>query len=326
MTRFYFSIILIPLGLIAGMLIRSRLNRYSDADQRNNKFRKKLQILALLILNPIAFLGAVWILPLDNLEIIYLPFLGILAIVLSGVYSITYTRIRKLPRKQRGSHFCTSYFTNIGSIGGLMAFALLGEPGYVLMPFYKLFEVIMYFGIGFPIASRFSENDRAKGRSLLEILRDPFIMISMGAIVIGLILNISGVERPSFYAALNSILIPLGSALLLIAIGMAMHFGRMKTHSLSVLSVSAIKFILVPLSVSAIAYLLGMGRILDGIPLKAVFILSSMPAGFVAIMPADLYKLDLDYANAAWLSTMLAMIAVVPWLYFALKYLFPYLL
>lgn len=327
MTRFIISIALIPISLIIGVILKSYLQKRKDSETLHDGIRTVLQKTTLLITNPIAFLGAVWVLPINNLEVIYLPFLGVAAISLSGVFSLIYTRIRNKDRGIRGSHFCVSFYTNIGSIGGLIVFALLGEAGFTLLPFYKLLEPIMYFGLGFPIASRFGEvKDKDKSRSLLQIFKDPFVLIPVGGIAIGLILNITGVPRPVFYADMNSILIPLGSTMLLISIGMAMHFEHMKRHIRSTFSVLTIKFILIPICITGAAYLLGLGRILDGMPLKVVFILSSMPAGFVAIMPPTLYKLDLDFANTAWLSTMIALIPVVPWLYFSLQYIIPFLI
>ncbi|MDC7231886.1 MAG: hypothetical protein PQJ58_01545 [Spirochaetales bacterium] len=325
MMRFLFSIALIPAGLIIGLILKSYLSKKNAPDELNEKIRKSLQVISILVLNPIAFTGAVWVIPLDDLEVIFLPFLGIAAIALGGFISILYTGIRKMDRPFRGSHFCASYYTNIGSIGGLIVFALLGEPGFALMPFYKLMEPAMYFGLGFPIASRFGDK-KDKGKGLLQILKDPFVTISMGSILLGFIFNMSGLERPGFYAGLNSILIPLGSALLLISIGMAMHMEKMKKYAGSTYSVLLIKFVLVPFIITGAAWLLGLGRIQEGIPLMTVFILSSMPAGFVAIMPPSLYKLDLHFANAAWLSTMLALVIVVPWLYFSLNYLLPFLI
>lgn len=325
MSNFLLSITLIPAGLILGLMLKSFLRKRHTSEATHIKIRKSLQVAALLFLNPIAFIGAVWVLPLNNMEVVYLPFLGVAAIGMGGILSLIYTKVRGKIPSLRGSHFCVSYYTNIGSIGGLVAYAFLGEPGFTLMPFYKLLEPVMYFGVGFPIASYFGTGNK-RSRSLLQILKDPFVMISMGAILLGFILNTTGLERPVFYGSLNSILIPLGSTLLLISIGMAMHLEHMRKHIKSTYSVLIIKFILVPGSITLAAYLLGMGKILDGIPLKTVFILSSMPAGFVAIMPPTLYKLDLDFANTAWLTTMLALIPVVPWLYFSLNYIIPVLI
>ena len=113
---------------------------------------------------------------------------------------------------------------------------------------------------------------------------------------------------------------------MLISIGLAMHFSNMKSHVSSTISVLVIKFILVPVTVTGAAYLLGMGKILGGLPLKTVFVLSSMPAGFLSVMPAGLYDLDLDYANTAWLVTMIGLLPLIPWLYFCLNFVIPLLL
>jgi len=326
MIRFLLSIFLIPLGLAVGLILQRIFDHSASPAVHSEKTRKGLQIVTLLFLNPVAFAGAVWILPLQNLEVIFLPFLGVAAISLGGIYSLLYTARLSLPRPTRGSHFCVGYYTNIGSIGGLIIYALLGEPGFTLLPFYKLLEPVMYFAVGFPVASRFGKEEMQDKRSILEILKDPFVMVSMGGILIGLILNITGVPRPSFYGRMNSILVPLASFLLLISIGIAMRFKNMKAHVSSTLSILVIKFILVPVTVTGAAYALGLGKIMGGLPLQTVFVLSSMPAGFMAIMPASLYDLDLDYANTAWLATMIGLLPLVPWLYFCLKYVIPRLM
>jgi hypothetical protein len=46
-----------------------------------------------------------------------------------------------------------SSMTNLGSIGSLVAFLILGEQGFALVPFYKLFEEAWVYGRCFPIAA-----------------------------------------------------------------------------------------------------------------------------------------------------------------------------
>ncbi|MDA3956389.1 hypothetical protein, partial [Oceanispirochaeta sp.] len=293
MMRFLLSISLIPLGLAVGLIIQSMIKHKENKDELVHKIRKTMQIAVLLFTNPVAFAGAVWALPLDNLEIMLLPVLGVMAISLSGIFSIFYTGRKKMAPTMRGSHFCVSFYTNIGSIGALIIYALLGEPGFILLPFYKLVEPVLYFAIGFPVAARFSEEKQKDKRNSMQILKDPFVMVSMGAIFLGLILNLAGLPRPAFYAGLNSVLVPVGSFLLLISIGIAMHFPSMKKYAFSTTSILVIKYVLVPLTITGAAYFMGMGKIMNGLPLKVVFILSSMPAGFLSIMPPSLYNLDL---------------------------------
>ena len=279
-----------------------------------------------LFMNPIVLIGAVWILPLEDRQILILPLIGVAAISLGGIYSILYTRLRGMPLSRRGSHFCVSYYTNIGSVGGLVVFTMLGEPGFVLMPLYKLLEPVMYFGLGFPIASLFGKPRKDKKKESGKVFKDPVILVSLSSIAMGFILNLQGFTRPAHYGSLNNILIPMMSSILLVSIGMGMDFRNMKGHIASALSVAVIKFLLVPLTITTLAYLLGMGDLMGGIPLMTIYILSSMPAGFVSIMPASLYALDLDYANTAWILTMVLMVLVVPWITFCLRYLLPLLL
>jgi len=78
------------------------------------------------------------------------------------------------------------------------------------------------------------------------------------------------------------------------------------------LLIALIKFIIVPVVATTLAYLVGFGRIDQGLPLKVVMILSSMPVGFNAMVPPTIYDLDVDLANANWLVTTLSLIIVIP--------------
>ena len=67
--------------------------------------------------------------------------------------------------------------------------------------------------------------------------------------------------------------------------------------------------------------MLGLNDIDGGLPAKVVLIAASMPVAFTALVAASIYELDLDLANACWLVTTAALLAVVPWLYFLLSFL-----
>lgn len=211
--------------------------------------------------------------------------------------------------------FTCGSFTNITSIGGVICYLFLGEKGYALFSLYKMFEVITYFAIGFPIAKSFSINV-AKKENIITLLKkvfmDIFVVVAIASMVIGIFLNLSGIERPEFYKTINAIFIPLGTVILLISIGLGMKFGKVRNYISECFAISVIKFILVPLIISATAYLLGFAEIEEGLPLKIVIILSSMPVAFTAIIPPSIYDLDLDLANSCWLVTTLSLILILP--------------
>jgi len=81
-----YSLGLIASGLLAGYLYRNKHPQgivQTEADIA--KLRKRLQSIALLYVNPIAFGGAIWALDINDIRIIALPFLGAFAILFGGV-------------------------------------------------------------------------------------------------------------------------------------------------------------------------------------------------------------------------------------------------
>jgi hypothetical protein len=100
--------------------------------------------------------------------------------------------------------------------------------------------------------------------------------------------------------------------MLLTSIGLAMRFSRVRDYVKESAAVSVIKFSLVPISTLAAAWWFGLGTIHDGLPLKVVMILSSMPVAFNALIPPSLYDLDLDLANSCWFVTTVMLALVLP--------------
>ena len=312
----FFSLGLIIFGLIVGYIIQQLEQRkIIQLPISQKELRKLLQRIAILFFLPISSIGALWIIKIEDVRIAVLPFLGFFALLVGGVLGLIAAKLLKLNRKKSGSMFTCGSFSNITSIGGVICYLFLGEKGYALFSLYKLFEVITYFAIGFPIAKSFSINVTIKENiitRLKKIFLDIFVVFAIASMAIGLFLNLSGIERPEFYKIINAIFIPLGTVILLISIGLGMKFGKVRNYISECLAISVIKFILVPLIISATAYLLGFGEIEEGLPLKIVIILSSMPVAFTAIIPPSIYDLDLDLANSCWLVTTLSLILILP--------------
>lgn len=316
MEQFIFSLGIIFFGLALGYVIQNLINKnIIKIPWDIETIRKTLQKIALLFFNPIAFLGAVWIVNLNDLKLIALPFIGITALVLGGFLAFLFARMLRMSRKQTGAYIVAGGFSNIGSIGGWLCFIFLGEAGFALVTFYKLFELFSYYGFGFPIAKSYSSEvteTESFAERMKKVLLDPFMLVSIGSIFAGFVLNISGLERPGFYSTINTFFVPTGTILLLSSIGMAMHFGRVGKYIKEGLLIALIKFAIVPAVATTAAYLVGFGEIDQGLPLKVVLILSSMPVGFIAMVPPTIYDLDVDLANANWLVTNFLLILVIP--------------
>ncbi|MFA4906441.1 MAG: hypothetical protein WC645_08070 [Candidatus Margulisiibacteriota bacterium] len=323
MTKLLYSFGIIFFGLALGVAIQ--------ALHRNGKLllplpvaemRKLLQKAALLGLHPVAIVGALWIVRIKDPGLMTLPFVGFFALLTGGLLALGAAHILKLEPKKTGAIFGCGSFTNIGSIGALVCFVFLGEAGFALVPIYKLFEDVSYYAIGFPIAKYYSgakENDDRVAARLKGLLRDPFILTAVSSLIIGALLNLSGLERPAFYGLANAVLVPLATILLLTSIGLALRFSRIGDYLRECVSVSLIKFILVPVIIFMLAWTLGFGNMEGALPLKVVIILSSMPVAFNALIPPSIYGLDLDLANSCWFVTTALLVVVLPLLLLVLR-------
>lgn len=324
MSKLIFSLAIILFGLSLGYGIQVLVGRgVLSLPVPLDRLRKALQKTALLFLNPVAIVGALWVVNIESIRLAALPFNGLLAILAGGALALAAARLLQLEPRKTGAMYGCGSFTNIGSIGALVCFIFLGEQGFALVPIYKIFEELSYYSIGFPIAkyySRSQEKERILDR-IKSLGKDPFILVALSSILLGGALNWSGIQRPEFLRTVVSIFVPLMTVLLLASIGLALKFRRVRDYLKECLAVSIIKFFFVPLLASSLAYLLGFGNLDHGLPLKVVIILSSMPVAFIALIPPSLYDLDLDLANSCWFFTTALLIIILPLLLIVLSML-----
>lgn len=268
---------------------------------------------------PISFLAAVWIVTFGDMRIAFLPFVGICALLVGGLLGLTLARLVKSTPKQKGVLFCCGSFTNIGAIGGLVCYMFLGEPGFALIALYKMFEEIVYYTIGFPLARYYSgasDQQKSIAQRISTVITDPFVATALSAFLIGLSLNLADVPRPVIFETVTAFSIPAGTFVLIVSIGLSMRFSHVGSCLKESLGICAIKFFIVPVITCSIAYLLGLHQVADGLPFKVVLILSSMPVAFNALIASSIYDLDLDLANSCWLISTGALLIIMPWLYF----------
>jgi predicted permease len=316
MSKFVYSFGIIFCGLALGYVLQvSHRSGRLPLPLPIDDLRKLLQKVALLGLNPVAIVGAIWIVRVRDAALIALPFVGFFALLTGGLLALGAARMLRLGSKQTGAIFGCGSFTNIGSIGALICFVFLGEAGFAMVPIYKIFEEVFYYSIGFPIAKYYSgaaQKDVGVAVRLKALTRDPFILVAVSSLILGALLNLSGLHRPNVYATVNAVVVPLATILLLCSIGLALRFSRVGDYLRECVSVSVIKFMLVPAATSILAWSIGFGAIDNALPLKVVMILSSMPVAFTALIPPSIYDLDLDLANSCWFVTTALLVAVMP--------------
>lgn len=325
MSKFIYSLGLIALGLTAGQIIKFLVNRnvLKDFDLVSRRI-KTVQNVTLLGIIPFINIATFWIIRMTDLRIMILPFLCVIQLVLGGVFGIIASKILKLDRKKTGSMFICGSLSNLTSFGGLICFVFLGETSYAFVTIYIMLEQLTQYTYGFPIAKLYGgEEQNKKGTGVISrILGDRYIRIFFSCIIAGIILNLSGLERPSVFSQINAFLIPFSSFLLIVTVGFYMRLGAVKDYIKECLVIGSIKFFIIPLLMVTIAYLIGIGKIQNGMVLKVVLLMSSMPPAFTALVPPQLYGLDIDLANSTWLFNTAALVVVLPVLYAIQVFLF----
>ena len=321
MASMLFSLFLVFTGLTVGYSI----HRIRPGDYR--KLRQNIQFFSMVVAGPVTIVSSVWVAPWKHWEMFSLPFICLFSLMLGAFTALFLAKRLGLNREQRGVYFVCGGFTNMGSLGGLISFILLGEAGYALVPFYGLFERFWYFLVGFPVAKSVSshaegrdKDRRSRRKRVMTILLDPFVFATILSTLLGIILNLT-VERPAFFGQINRIIIPANSFLLMISIGLAMHFGPMKHYLKAAFTMWGIKGILLPLFGVTAGYFMGLGDVAGGLALKVVLILGAMPVGFTALVPPTMYDLDLNLANTCWFVTTMGLALIVPLLSLAVPLL-----
>ena len=316
-----FLIIFISLtgGYLIQLLVKNSIISFPFSLDRMRKF---LQKFAILFLVSITYIGVYWTMDFHQIKLLLFPVLGVFNLILGGTIAILIAGRIHLDNKDTGSFFCCGFFSNLVNIGGLICFIFLGEEGYKLVPLYTFFIRIVYYAIGFPVAKYYSMKDQRQKRNAFDLkvmLKDPFILVGLASIIIGLSFNASGLSRPAIYTMIISLFIPISTMLLLISIGLSMKFNKVRQYQKESILIAGIKFLIVPTVMVSIGFLLGYHQINDGLPLKVILILSSAPVAFHSLIPPSLYGLNLDLANSCWLFTTFGLILLIPILLFLIN-------
>lgn len=313
MERLLLTLTIIFVSLIAGYLFRQWVSLGASplTESSLKRLRIAIQKTAMFGLIPLSAMLSLWGLPSPDPRLLCLPALGLAAWVAGGLLALFFSRRMGLGRAQTGSMYCCGTFTNIGAVGCLVAVMQFGEQAIAMASLYRLCEEMFYFGVAVPV-SRSYGSAPAAGPKMPRLHLDPVLAAILFALALGLFLNLSGVRRPSAFGTLSTAAMIAGTICFLLSIGMGLRISRMAAYVRESAVISLIKFLCVPLIVTTLAALAGLGEVENGLPLKVVAILSAMPVAMNALIPPSLFDLDLDLANACWVFTTLELVVVLP--------------
>ena len=325
MEKLLLTFLIIFASLGAGYGVQQAVRRGSlrlpgDMDT----LRLRLLRAAMFVCLPASAMLSLWGLAAPSAHLLWLPVLGVCAWGTGGALGILASRRLGISREQTGSMFCCGALTNIGAVGGLVCSLFLGEQTIALVALYRMCEEVLFFSVICPVARSFGHTGDAgfAPRSLLRRLaQDKALLLVVGALGLGIGLNAAGVPRFSGAGWLASAFMVAATVCFLTGIGLGLQLSRLHGYTRQWLHIAAIKFCIQPLWITALAFLMGLGGVDGGLPLKVAFILAAMPVAMNALAPPALFGLDLDLANACWVWTTLSLVVVLPVILLALPLL-----
>ena len=230
--------------------------------------------LATWVAPPVALL-AMWANEFTRLPVISLPFIGLAVSCASLAPAWWLMRRWRLSKPRAGSWLLSAFFSNVGFLGALVAFAVWGERAYGLCTLYFLFFGLGVYTVGYGIGDRYGASVpvESPGARQLELWR----WTPMVGTLAGVALSWRGVPRPVVLTAINHALIPLMTAAYLFIVGTTMHMSRVGRFWREGLWMSAIMLVYAPLVGAALGAWWGYRHLPDPLVWRVVLLESAMP-------------------------------------------------
>lgn len=257
-----------------------------------------------MVPSPIVLCLSFWHMDLSQFEPWLLPLIGTAISAAALVPAAVYARRARLSSPQAGSFLTCAFFSNLGYLGAFTAFALYGEQGYALCQLYLVFFTPCFYTLGFGIAAAYgrSKQPSALGSAYQGELR----LYPFAGMAIGVLLSLMGVPRPAAFESVNHVLIPVDTALYLLAIGAQLRFESPRPWLGACLAMCGIKFLYMPLVALALLNAFG----ITGLARFIVLLEASTPVAVSPLVLPLLFGLDRRLSNALLLVTTAA---AIPW-------------
>jgi len=288
---FFFVDLVLP--LLIGYVLRRR-------GWGEGRFTNRLMLGNLMVTGTLLGLLSFWIIKF-NRHLLWLPVLGVAMQIIAGAAGYLRAWMKYDDMDRRGSYVISAMLSNRGIVGMLTVFILYGEVGYAYTCLTTLPSALTLYLICFPFASYcFHTHHRTTegARSFWSTLVTPKQIPLLGVLLV-VILNCSGVKRPDILGDIFPWLVHVSAWLFVLPLGLSLEFSELRRHWVSVLDLTAIKFLITPALIYALARLAG----LSGEVLNTLVILSFSPTAVYAVITCKLHGLDIHLPMAAMMLT-----------------------
>ncbi|MFO7946229.1 MAG: AEC family transporter [Armatimonadota bacterium] len=294
-------------GLIIGYTLRKSGRLPEQASTPLNEF-------VLTYIQPFVIALALWSMEPPDLQTLALPIFDIALILCLWPAGILISRLIRMDRPSRGSFVLMTMFSNVGfTYGTFLAYVAIGPQGAALGALYCVSFLPVLFTVGFFVARRHAPGSHAGAlEALKDLVTDSHTRNPMVGIAAGLLLSFVGIGAPAASGFTIDILMPLTTALFLVAIGLGLRLSAVRDYWRECTLLHGARFLVSPAIGLALAFAFGYWQMADHDLLKVVFIQSATPAAIMAVMVADIFDLNKGLAGALWITTNVTSIFLAP--------------
>ena len=262
-----------------------------------------------------------WALPLTR-DLVILPAFFAFIILFPGFISGRFLGRRFHSPIDRGTHLISALLSNIGTLGGICAYIIYGEPGFAYAQIGGACQNLILVLLAFPAAQYYyllhknrGRSARLDGRAFLGLLIS-WNQLSLLGMAAGLLLNLFGAVRPPVLSSAFSYLIHISAWFAMLPVGSLINFRRARHFVYLTLDMIFLRFLLVPL----VAYFAARLVISDPVIRNALVLFAGVPAAINATLTARLYHLNVDYTIAVFLvTTVLYLTVLFPAVFFLFR-------
>ena len=262
-----------------------------------------------------------WALPLTR-DLVILPAFFAFIILFPGFISWRFLGRRFHSPIDRGTHLISALLSNIGTLGGICAYIIYGEPGFAYAQIGGACQNLILVLLAFPAAQYYyllhknrGRSARLDGRAFLGLLIS-WNQLSLHGMAAGLLLNLFGAARPPVLSSAFSYLIHISAWFAMLPVGSLINFRRARHFVYLTLDMIFLRFLLVPL----VAYFAARLVISDPVTRNALVLFAGVPAAINATLTARLYHLNVDYTIAVFLvTTVLYLTVLFPAVFFLFR-------
>lgn len=300
-SRFLIAFIDIILPMILGMWLRRR----GLAPAFIRSFNRVNVVGVTTALSVLSF----WSIHLTPL-LLWLPLSIFPICFIPCAWFFLFERRRFSDPRETGSYLICMMMGNIGTVSALCGYVLFGEKGFAYVQMIAVPQIIVFVLFAFPAAQYYRALWDGGDQKPLFQVKDMLLtwnQLPVAGVAAGMLLSGFDVPRPDEAKWAFSALIHIGAWMGMISVGYGINLRRAMAYAGRMTRLAAVRFFLAPV------FLWGMTRLMtdDQEILVSILLAASAPTAVFSVMAAQLYKVSVDLAEAAFLTSTIAYLFLI---------------